>query len=439
MENFRMLQHPLLTIAGMLLSAAPNTAPTLPTDPAVPMPTATASPAPTSPTSTVSPTSTATVSPTATASPTPTVSPAATLTVPAHRTVAGPITAIPWPKTGHAQLEVAGIGPLGRSGNRKAVPIASITKVMTAYLVLRDHPLAAGENGPTIVVTAAEAASYARRRAAGESLVKVAAGERISERRALQGLLIASGNNMADILARWDAGTKAAFIQKMNSTAVQLGLGSTHYADTSGLSSRSRSTTADLLTLAPMAMADATFASIVAQTSATIPLNKIKNTNGLLGRHGVIGIKTGTTRAAGGCLLFATRRTIAGQVVTVYGALLGAPGPTRHTNALKASDTLIVAARKSLRSTTLLPAQQPVAKVTAIDGTVTWLAPARNVTTIGWPGQSYTLALPDGLVPGQIPTTMTARFAARTLTVPLIPVPAPTPPKTTPPPPTPSP
>ena len=160
------------------------------------------------------------------------------------------------------------------------------------------------------------------------------------------------------------------------------------------------------------------------RASATIPLNKIKNTNTLLGRHGVIGIKTGTTRAAGGCLLFATRRTIAGHVVTIYGALLGAPGPTRHANALAASDDLIVAARKSLRAITLVPAGRDAASVTRPDGTVVHLVPTTNaVTLIGLAGETYTLALPAGLTPGQVPTTMTARTATRTISIPLTPTP----------------
>jgi D-alanyl-D-alanine carboxypeptidase (penicillin-binding protein 5/6) len=291
---------------------------------------------------------------------------------------------------------------------------------MTAYVVLLDHPLTPGRNGPTIVVSAAEAASYARRRAEGESLVKVAAGERISLRRALQGLLLASGNNMADILARWDAGNIPAFVARMNETADLLGMTATHYADASGLDARSRSTAADLLKLAPAAMADPSFATIVSQTSATIPLNKIKNTNKLLGRHGVIGIKTGSTRAAGGCLLFAAERTVAGQVYRVYGALLGAPGPRILTNALAASDALIVAARKSLRPAVLIPGGETLATVTTSDGKIVNLTVAEDLAVVGWTGLTYTLSLPPGLSPGEIPSTLIASTSAQSITVPLI-------------------
>jgi D-alanyl-D-alanine carboxypeptidase (penicillin-binding protein 5/6) len=315
---------------------------------------------------------------------------------------------------------VAGVGLVGRSGNLRPAPIASVTKVMTAYTILRDHPLAAGQDGPRIRVLRSEAAAYARRRAAGESLVKVSASRPVTERQALQALLIASGNNMADILARWDAGSTRAFVRRMNADAALLGMTSTHYADASGLNPASRSTTADLVRLARAAMAGDTFAAIVRQQRASIPLNQLRNTNKLLGRHGIIGIKTGSTRAAGGCLLFAAHRVVGGRVYTVYGALLGAPGPKILTHALAASDALVVAARAALVPATVLRAGQRVATVRKADGTVVSLALGRNLDVVGWAGQTYRLSLPRGLPPGQVPTTLTARTPARTLTVPLV-------------------
>ena len=70
-----------------------------------------------------------------------------------------------------------GIGSLGHRGSTRAVPIASITKVMTTYVVLRDHPLAPGAAGPAIPVTAATIAVYQTGVATQQSVVRVAAGE----------------------------------------------------------------------------------------------------------------------------------------------------------------------------------------------------------------------------------------------------------------------
>ena len=123
---------------------------------------------------------------------------------------------------------------LGAHGGSAPVPIASLAKIMTAYVVLRDHPLPAGGSGPAITVTAADAAAYASDQRQGQSVVKVAAGEKLTERQALEAMLIPSGNNIASMLARWDAGSEGAFVAKMNARARSLGLRSTRYADASG-------------------------------------------------------------------------------------------------------------------------------------------------------------------------------------------------------------
>src|SRR5690242_21964551 len=78
---------------------------------------------------------------------------------------------------------------------------------MTAYLVLHDHPLASGQDGPTITLTETDVADTERRRGQDESVVSVVAGERLTERQALQALLLPSANNIAAVLARWDAGS----------------------------------------------------------------------------------------------------------------------------------------------------------------------------------------------------------------------------------------
>src|SRR5204863_304982 len=79
-------------------------------------------------------------------------------------------------------------------------------KVMTAYLVLRDHPLGLGQDGPTITLTDADVVDTDRRRRQQESVVPIDAGEQLTERQALQALLLPSANNIAEVLARWDAG-----------------------------------------------------------------------------------------------------------------------------------------------------------------------------------------------------------------------------------------
>ncbi|WP_269330466.1 D-alanyl-D-alanine carboxypeptidase family protein [Kineosporia babensis] len=299
----------------------------------------------------------------------------------------------------------------------KSVPIASVTKVMTAYTILSDHPLEAGEEGPIITVTKAEAASYPRRKAGGESLVKVKAGLKITQREALEAVLIRSGNNMADILGRWSAGSPQRFVERMNSKAAELGLTSTSFADTSGLSRYSRSSAIDLLDLAVAAMKDPTFAEIVAMPSAKIPMNTLNTTNRLLGRNGVIGIKTGSTKAAGGCLLWAAEDEVRGETHTIYGVMLGAPGPLILTNALKASEKMVVSSRKALRRVTLVKRGTPLLSVTDQDGTVSEYGVAETVAVTGWSGLKYQFGLPIDLVPGETPSEITVKTGAESIGV----------------------
>ncbi|OLE20014.1 MAG: hypothetical protein AUG49_26350 [Catenulispora sp. 13_1_20CM_3_70_7] len=234
---------------------------------------------------------------------------------------------IPSPPTGQAAMSVDGRGVIGSPASAPQ-PIASLAKVMTAYQVLVDHPLRPGDQGPVITVLASEAADYPAAKRNGESVIPVAAGERISERSALESMLLPSANNMARILARWDAGSISVFLTRANGTAARLGMSHTHYADPAGVNSATASTAADQLRLDEFAMANPVLAGIVGEKSATVPVaGTVHNSNRLLGSNGFVGVKTGWTTAAGACLMFAAVATGRhGGKHLVYGVLLGQPG-----------------------------------------------------------------------------------------------------------------
>ena len=234
--------------------------------------------------------------------------------------------ALPWPAQGEAALFLEGGGSLGSSGGAVPLPMASTAKMMTALLLLEDHPLALGEPGPVITVTRADVATYFAERNQGESVVPVVAGEQLTEYQLLQGLLLPSASNFADMLAGWDLGGDAAFVSRMNARALALGMHATHYADVSGFSAQSVSIPADLITLARTAMRLPVFAQIVAQSQATLPVaGVIHNLDTLLGQGGVVGVKTGHTDQAGGCFVFATDLTVDAVALRVYGAVLAQP------------------------------------------------------------------------------------------------------------------
>jgi serine-type D-Ala-D-Ala carboxypeptidase (penicillin-binding protein 5/6) len=258
----------------------------------------------------------------------------------------GLLGTIAWPASGVSAAGINGIGVLPGPGAGQPVPIASVAKVMTAYIILRDHPLGAGEPGPPIVVQPGEAAAYPAQARNGDSLVPVTAREQLTERQALEALLLPSADNMAWILARWDAGSQAAFTAQMNTTARRLGMTDTHYTDPSGLSASTTSTAADQVRLGMAAMREPALAQIVALRSADIPVaGVVRNYNTLLGQDGITGLKTGSDTAAGGCILLAAWQQARGHDTLIIAATFGQPGTmaTMLPTALQAGHQLVLA------------------------------------------------------------------------------------------------
>jgi serine-type D-Ala-D-Ala carboxypeptidase (penicillin-binding protein 5/6) len=246
-----------------------------------------------------------------------------------------------WPADGQAAVQI-GQSHVHAGPNQHPAAIASVAKVMTAYLVLRDHPLRPGLDGPTITLTDADVADTDRRRGQQESVVSIAAGERLTERQALQALLLPSANNIAAVLARWDAGSEDRFIARMNATARSLGMTHTRYTDPSGYDDATVSTAADQVRIVDRAMRLPVFASIVATPSATLSVaGTVHNTNRLLGHDGFVGVKTGSDDAAGGCFAFRAIRWIDGTRTTITGVVLGQPGHDHIAAALAAAEAMV--------------------------------------------------------------------------------------------------
>jgi serine-type D-Ala-D-Ala carboxypeptidase (penicillin-binding protein 5/6) len=256
------------------------------------------------------------------------------------------LAAVSWPADGASAAAISGFGVVYGPGATRPAPIASVAKVMTAYVILRDHPLTAAGPGPDIAVQPSEAAAYPSQVRDGDSLVPVAAGEVLTERQALEALLLPSADNMAWILARWDAGSQAAFTARMNATARQLGMTDTDYTDPSGLASSTVSTAADQVRLGLAAMRVPALAAIAAEPAAVVPVaGLVRNYNTLLGQDGIAGLKTGSTQAAGGCVLLAAWHQAGGRRALIVAATFGQPGTAQTIlpNALQAGHNLVLA------------------------------------------------------------------------------------------------
>ncbi|GAA4161701.1 hypothetical protein GCM10022286_19690 [Gryllotalpicola daejeonensis] len=245
-----------------------------------------------------------------------------------------------WPEQGQGAY-VLGDDTPAVSGNQQPVPIASVAKVMTAYVVLKMHPLTDGASGPTFTVEAQDVADTEKRRSEGQSVVAVSAGEQLTERDALMAILLPSANNVAVLVARETSGSVAAFVAKMNQTARALGMTRTTYTDPSGYDPKTVSTALDQLRLAQVVAANATLSAMMSTAGYTLPVaGWVTNTDALLGRDGFVGMKTGSDDAAGGCFMFrAVRHTAAGDV-TLIGVVLGQHGPDLIAAGLNAAQQL---------------------------------------------------------------------------------------------------
>lgn len=182
---------------------------------------------------------------------------------------------------------------LASKGAEQRMAIASTTKLMTAYVAMK-------ELGPEKIVRAAPYEPIY-----GESLLGLQEGERVSVHDLLYGLLLVSGNDAAHTLAVAAAGSEERFVGQMNRYAAALGLADTHYANSIGLDQRGNySTAADLATLTRRLRRHPAFTKIVDTRSARLrtlsPPRRIENSNDLLAMAPwVTGVKTGHTFDAG--------------------------------------------------------------------------------------------------------------------------------------------
>jgi D-alanyl-D-alanine carboxypeptidase (penicillin-binding protein 5/6) len=219
------------------------------------------------------------------------------------------------PADGWLLVDEASGDVLAENDADAARPIASATKLMTAYLVLRRLDLHDEVTAPAYAAVP------------GESLMGLRAGEVVSVRDLLYGLLMASGNDAAMALALRVSGSAPDFVALMNRTASRLGLGQTNYVDPIGLDGGNVSSARDLASLATRLREDRVFRRIVDTERITVgggeDEHRLTNRNTLvLEEPFVSGIKTGTTLAAGYVLVGSAEQRGIGLV----SAVLGAPG-----------------------------------------------------------------------------------------------------------------
>jgi D-alanyl-D-alanine carboxypeptidase (penicillin-binding protein 5/6) len=274
-----------------------------------------------------------------------------------EQTITPAAAQIAWPTTASAAVGAVGYsGLLAQHGADAPVPIASMTKTITALVVLEAKPIKKGTDGPTITFTDADVSIFHQVIANGGSWAPVVAGEQLTEKQALQAMLLPSANNYAISLANWAYGSVPAFLTAANAWLDSHGLHDTHLTDPAGLDPGTVSTASDMVDIGKRVLANPVLADVVKTPTVTLPgAGTQDNGNKLLGHDGIDGIKTGFTDEAGHCLLFSARVDVGDHRVTIVGVELGA---SSYADLWATVPPLLTSAKDGFHSVTLTGANK---------------------------------------------------------------------------------
>lgn len=332
---------------------------------------------------------------------------------------------VTFPDQGESAVGTSNLGVVASSADQTSVPIASLAKMMTAYLVLKTYPLQPGQDGPSLTINEKDMADYQNQLKNGGSVLQVALGESLTEKQLLEGLMLPSGNNIANTLGRWVSGSDDAFVAKMNETTKSLGMTNTHYADASGVNPATVSNAVDQIRIAQAAMADPIFQEIVAMPQATLPVaGTVYNVDSMLGKHGVVGIKTGSSTPAGGCFVSATPLVIGSEKYFIIAAVLGQKTYQSLQTALDANVKILDQVRSGFK---LYPLTQPAngyGQIVSAWNSNSDLKSTQPVQVFGYPGMKVSLSVkPQNIqmpiMPGTNVAALTIQADQQVQTVPL--------------------
>lgn len=348
------------------------------------------------------------------------------------RAVAAAVQTPAIPPTAAAQLRLpeygaSAVGAVGypqataAAGRTDAVPMASISKVITALVVLQARPLAPGEAGPTITMTSADVALYHHYLSLDGEVATVVPGFRFSELDLLKLALVKSANNYAGSLAIWAFGSSAAYAEAATTWLAKQGLTGIHVVEPTGIDPRNVGTASDLVKLGELALQNPVIAPIVSSRTATVAnVGDLENTNTLLGQDGIDGVKTGTLNGWGANLLFSSERKVGGSTITIVGVVLGGRD---HPTIDRDIRTLIGTVVAGFHPVTLATAGQSFGSYRTAWGQSARLVATRTLRTVVWGAVTVTPAVSaHPVATGTRGTDVgTARFrvGGSTLSVPL--------------------
>jgi D-alanyl-D-alanine carboxypeptidase (penicillin-binding protein 5/6) len=351
--------------------------------------------------------------------------PAAVATVPDVAATTIPPVTLATPTGGSSAIALDGAAGadgvtgsvLGTSGPQTSMPIASMTKTITALVVLSAKPLEGEDQGPGITMTQADVDILNQTIAEDGSWTSVYPGQTLSERQVIEVMLLESANNYSVTLANWAFGSVDAYLAAAQAWIAQQGLTGTTVVDTSGLNPASQSSPPDLLKIGSLVLANPVLASIVSTKSDTLPqIGEIDNTNTLIGIDGIDGVKTGTTDEAGFCLMFSAEQTVAGQNVQLVGVVLGTPSE----DALHAAVTaLLQSAQAGFQTVPVVHKGDVVGSYTTPWGARSDIVAGADASVTVWSTTTVTRTVTTEPLDGDTAGTPagTAEFAAQGVTI----------------------
>ncbi len=247
----------------------------------------------------------------------------------------GAAAALVLPTEGQSAVSVAGadaaLGPtasgtLATSGGDAAAPMASISKLITAMVILNAKPLAGSEPGPSITFSKADHDLYDKYYVLNATVAAMPTGSSMSERDALETMLVISACNYSEAMADWAFGSTGGFLSAAKKWLAANGMTHTKMVESTGIDPHNVSTPSDLLILGKLAVANPVIVELAGKTGLDVPfLQGMGNTNSLLGTDGVNGLKTGNLDGYGFDLLYSATVPVTGvdKPLTVIGVVMG--------------------------------------------------------------------------------------------------------------------
>lgn len=285
---------------------------------------------------------------------------------------------------GDAYLGPDAAGVWQSAGGSEPLPIASITKVVTALVVLEAYPLDGPDDaGPVLTFGPATKPLYDKYYTMGSTIAPMPVNSSLTLRDALAAMLIPSASNYAEAIATWAFGSPGSFTSAARDWLARQGLNDTVIVEPTGNDPRNIATPADMLALAKIAAGDPTVSGILAQRSVQLDgPGQLFNTNGLLGRNGVTGLKTGNLGPGTFSLLYTASLDVGiGAPLTVTGATSGAYSRDSLDSAVL---TLLDSIRAGFRETTVAGVGRSVGTITTPWGASADVVVAQDASLLVW-------------------------------------------------------